>query len=293
MTLCSRRNSVWLAYDYDGLSQNTKVQAKFRTARGNPSAYQDLITYDYQGRYLTKRSVQSRYRYESTHATKDLYLQYRPEYDSQRFLTKATNATRWGSGAGSDHDELAQFTYTFDAAGNRLSNSGHRGSGGNAEGFSKIQQIDNYLHDTLHRLTQVDYNMGAPTGDEIYVYDELGNRVTYTDERSNLTRAYANNKANEYTSVAGYSVLHDAAGNLSKQVVNGAGDAYVYAYDCDNRLLSVTFDPATGGAVVKADTASRRERSISCRWHSGMKKTRPNHPGNDGPAVGQLRQAVN
>ncbi|MCG3132461.1 MAG: hypothetical protein FLDDKLPJ_03311 [Phycisphaerae bacterium] len=199
--------------------------------------------------------MQTRYKYESAYATKDLFLHYRPEYDDQRFVTKVTNATRWGAGAGSDHDELARFAYTFDAAGNRLSNAGHRGTGGNAEGFHKIQNIDNYFHDGLHRLTKVDYNMAATTGDEIYVYDSLGNRVTYTDQRNATTRAYANNVANEYASVATFAVTHDAAGNLSKQTVNGDGDAYVYTYDCDNRLLGVTFEEAGVGATPLATFA--------------------------------------
>ncbi|MCG3132220.1 MAG: hypothetical protein FLDDKLPJ_03053 [Phycisphaerae bacterium] len=107
----------------------------------------------------------------------------------------------------------------------------------------------------MHRLTKVDYNRSATTGDEVYVYDALGNRVTYTDQRNATTRTYANNVANEYTSVAAYAVTHDAAGNLSKQTVNGDGDAYVYAYDCDNRLLGVTFDEAGVGATPLATFA--------------------------------------
>ncbi|MCG3132915.1 MAG: hypothetical protein FLDDKLPJ_03796 [Phycisphaerae bacterium] len=150
---------------------------------------------------------------------------------------------------------MARFDYAFDAAGNRLSNAGHRGSGGNAEGFSKIQNIDAYQHDGLHRLTKVDYNRSATTGDEVYVYDSLGNRVTYTDQRNATTRTYANNVANEYTSVAAYAVTHDAAGNLSKQVVNGDGDSYQYTYDCDNRLLAVAFDEVGVGTTDLASFA--------------------------------------
>lgn len=97
---------------------------------------------------------------------------------------------------------------------------------GNAEGFHKIQNIDAYQHDGLHRLTKVDYNRSATMGDEVYVYDSLGNRVTYTDHRNATTRAYANNLAKEYTSVATFAVTHDVAGNLSKQGINGDGDIF-------------------------------------------------------------------
>ena len=252
----SNARSVWLAYDYDDLSQNTNIQAKYTTGGGAPTSYQNLVDYSYAGRFLTKRSLQTRYKYESTYATKDMFLQYRPEYDDQRFMTKVTNGTRWGVAAASDHDELAQFTYTFDHDGNRTASTRHRGSGGNAEGFHKMNQIDSYGYDTLHRLTKVDYNNpGSTTGDEVYVYDSLGNRVTYTDTRNSVTRTYANNLANEYTTVATYAVTHDAAGNLSKQVMNGSGDAYVYTYDCDNRLLQVDYDPNSGSNTTVATFA--------------------------------------
>ncbi|MCC7292344.1 MAG: hypothetical protein IT449_09825 [Phycisphaerales bacterium] len=119
-----------------------------------------------------------------------------------------------------------------------------------------MNQIDAYDYDTLHRLTKIDYNNpGVTTGDEVYVYDSLGNRVTYTDQRNSITRTYANNEANEYTSVASYAVTHDAAGNLSKQVLNGSGDAYVYTYDCDNRLLQVDYDPNSGSNTTVATFA--------------------------------------
>ena len=107
----------------------------------------------------------------------------------------------------------------------------------------------------MHRLTQVDYNNTWQTANEDYVYHELGNRVTYSDHRNSITRAYANDKANQYTSIAGYTVTHDDAGNLASQGVNGSGDAYVYTYDCDNRLLKVDHDPTTGGNVTVATFA--------------------------------------
>jgi hypothetical protein len=45
---------------------------------------------------------------------------------------------------------------------------------------------------------------------ETFVYDELGNRVTLNN-RAGSDVLYANNEANEYTSIGGASVLYDAA----------------------------------------------------------------------------------
>ncbi len=77
--------------------------------------------------------------------------------------------------------------------------------------------------------------------------------MTYYDHRNSITTAYANNVANEYTSIADLAVLHDTAGNLSHQIVEidgGTTKAYEYDYDHDNRLLSVDYEE-TGQSDVR------------------------------------------
>jgi len=39
---------------------------------------------------------------------------------------------------------------------------------------------------------------------------------------------------------------HDDAGNLTRKVVDGSGNAWLYTYDYDNRLVAVDYDPAAG-----------------------------------------------
>ena len=176
--------------------------------------------------------MQTLYKYEASCATNELYLDYLPTYDQHRFISTVTNKTVFG---GSDLNELAQFVYDYDKAGNRVANAGHRGTGLYAEGFAQIQNIPDYHYDGLHRLTAVDYDQGVGTASEVFDYDDLGNRVTYRNDRNAVTTAYANNVANEYTTVGGTSVEYDAAGNLTLDERD-----FGYEYDYENRLTKVT-----------------------------------------------------
>ncbi|HNQ24817.1 MAG TPA: RHS repeat-associated core domain-containing protein [Phycisphaerae bacterium] len=87
----------------------------------------------------------------------------------------------------------------------------------------------------MHRLTAVDYDYGGGVTREAFAYDHLGNRVTYWDNRNAVTTAYANNVANEYTSIGGTAVYYDPAGNLTHDELD-----YKYWYDHENRLTRVT-----------------------------------------------------
>ena len=70
--------------------------------------------------------------------------------------------------------------------------------------------------------------------------------------------AYSHNTANEYTSIDGTSVSHDAAGNLSADP-NG----YTYEYDHDNRLTKIKKDSGTTTvAEFTYDALGRRIEAI-------------------------------
>ena len=190
---------------------------------------------------------------DKPYATKQLYLDYLPTYDQFRNVETVTNKTVFGA---VDHEEIARFDYTFDDVGNRLSNEGHRGTVGTGftEGFSKIQDVDEYGYDTLYRLTDIDYNVGDAVTEQ-YVYDNLGNRSTYT--RDTASTAYAANGVNEYTSIGGVSVHYDANGNLSRDE-----DDFEYTYDHENRLIGVSYEGA-GSTQVAAFEYDALGRMIS------------------------------
>ncbi|MCC7568263.1 MAG: hypothetical protein KO463_01430, partial [Candidatus Methanofastidiosa archaeon] len=100
-----------------------------------------------------------------------------------------------------------------------------------------------------------------PAATEVFVYDHLGNRVTYTDKEGYPT-TYAHNGLNQYTHVhrdlvwdleEDYYPEHDANGNLSRDRYG-----YVYAYDYRNRLTRIAGElafgyDALGRRVKKAD----------------------------------------
>jgi len=88
-----------------------------------------------------------------------------------------------------------------------------------------------------------------PAATEVFVYDHLGNRVTYTDKEGYPT-TYAHNRLNQYTHVhrdlvwdleEDYWPEHDANGNLSRDRYG-----YVYSYDYRNRLTQIAGELAFG-----------------------------------------------
>jgi RHS repeat-associated protein len=89
-----------------------------------------------------------------------------------------------------------------------------------------------------------------------FTYDDLGNRITLNNRAGNNV-VYAHNVANEYTSIGGTNVSHDAAGNLSADP-NG----YTYEYDNDNRLTKIKDSGAATVAEFTYDALGRRIEAI-------------------------------
>jgi RHS repeat-associated protein len=164
---------------------------------------------------------------------------FTPGYDSYgRITTHRTHRN------GSD---LVKFTYTYDLNSNITGQSfDHRDA-----------SPDNiYTYDDLDRLVEADYLVGVLTQDEQFTYDDLGNRITLNNRAGNDV-VYAHNVANEYTSIGGTNVSHDAAGNLSADP-NG----YTYEYDNDNRLTKIKDSGAATVAEFTYDALGRRIEAI-------------------------------
>lgn len=101
-----------------------------------------------------------------------------------------------------------------------------------------------YDYDKLYQLVYVDYNDGNETW---YYYDKLGNRTLMTYNTTDTI--YDSNTLNQYVTVSGTSYEYDKNGNLTYDGVQS------YAYDCENRLLTVD---AGSTASYKYDFAGRR-----------------------------------
>ena len=92
-----------------------------------------------------------------------------------------------------------------------------------------------------------------------YSYDTIGNRL-WSAANAN-TNEYTANNLNQYTSILGGSVspcepLYDADGNLTDDGV------FTYAYDAENRLVSVTSAVETNGAIRVLNAYDHRHRRI-------------------------------
>ena len=92
-----------------------------------------------------------------------------------------------------------------------------------------------------------------------YAYDTIGNRLWAADNLA--TNTYAANNLNQYSSILRDSAsscepAYDADGNMT-------GDGiFDYAYDAENRLLSVTSAAETNGAIRVLNTYDHRNRRI-------------------------------
>ena len=113
--------------------------------------------------------------------------------------------------------ELDRYDYTYDNVGNRQT--------AEVAGDPTIADSILYGYDGFHRLISADY--AADETGELFEYDLLGNRRTYTD-RTGADTTYAHNCVNEYTAITpgGQAPQHDAAGNLVR-----TEHGYELAYD--------------------------------------------------------------
>ncbi len=154
---------------------------------------------------------------------------------SQRNYANGTT-TNWTYNANDQITDLVhapggflQFHYEYDGEGNRLS----------AEKLHRPTHSESYTYDALQRLT--DFSVGTlvggsvpnPLDDQLFQYDEVGNRTQAT--LSGQAFLYQANAVNQYTLIGGPSQVvpsHDLRGNL----VNDG--TYQFNYDLENRLLS-------------------------------------------------------
>ncbi len=88
-----------------------------------------------------------------------------------------------------------------------------------------------------------------------YTYDSIGNRLW--SAANAVTNSYTANSLNQYTAVSsGANPVYDADGNMT-------GDGtFAYAYDAENRLVSVTSAAETNGAIRVLNAYDHRNRRI-------------------------------
>ncbi len=103
-------------------------------------------------------------------------------------------------------------------------------------------RVETYGYDPLGQLTNVtDWTADglSITDATVYRYDEAGNRYeVIRTEHGALVEDYVANELNQYTSAGDATFTYDADGNMTSKVEDGVESTY--AYDIENRLVSVT-----------------------------------------------------
>ena len=223
----TNRNNEWVKYAYDCMDRQVKETNQLNHATeyeydlaGNQTAVIDgnknkiVYTYDGLNRLVSKTNAEGG------------MFEYR--YDS---FGNTAGTTMYGGG-----DEKATTTYTYDAAGNLLTETSPLGS------------VTTYTHDKEGNvLTQVDEN-GKQTA---YTYDKLYRMVSRKDADGTATFAY--DKAGNMTSAKdGNGTVAFAFDALSRttKVTNEDSTTTAYTYDAASNRLSITYPD--GKAVTTA-----------------------------------------
>ena len=98
-----------------------------------------------------------------------------------------------------------------------------------------------------------------------YAYDTIGNR--FWAAANAATNSYTANRLNQYTAIpVGANPVYDADGNMT---CDGTFD---YAYDAENRLVSVTSAVETNGAIRVLNAYDHRNRRI-CKTVQRLRST--------------------
>jgi YD repeat-containing protein len=116
-------------------------------------------------------------------------------------------------------------------------------------------QAQEYTYNKIYEVNYVKYHDVYDTEDW-YDYDKLGNRTYSAMNEGNEPHDwfeiyYDSNALNQYKTVDGTNYEYDKNGNLTND------GAYIYIYDCENRLIQVK-QGETVIATYAYDFAGRR-----------------------------------
>ena len=188
-------------------------------------------------------------------------------------INQYTQIARYADLVGSNL--VAATDYQYDLA-NRLTDLDHTNASSTLLAFydlgydaaSRIREIDDvdglttYSYDDRNQLTAADRDMADIRGNESYLYDANGNRLTSHLHDSD----YETETANRLSTDGIYNYLYDDEGNMTRREQIATGDYREFAYDLRNRMTSVT-DFSSGGIITQVveytyDALDRRIATI-------------------------------
>ena len=160
-------------------------------------------------------------------------------------LQQTWRTTNWPWNNSSPGSNLSSNAYTYDNAGQRLTNTITVGNGG-----SRTEQ---YGYDDVNRLVAVNYGDGQT---QSYTFDAMGNRLSKTDAGGGIngTENYTYNNANMLLSRAGNAYTNDANGNTL------TGGGRTNTWDSENRMTQCVYNGTTSQFTYAAD--GLRHRSV-------------------------------
>ncbi|MEZ4926854.1 MAG: RHS repeat-associated core domain-containing protein [Saprospiraceae bacterium] len=185
-------------YEYDGNDRLTKIT--------NPAGQATEFIYDLGGRITEQRNHNgsvARYMYDASNRLWSL--------ENQR----------------SNNTSIANFAFTYDANGNRLTEIAN-------PGVSTL-----YSYDGENRLT----GLTTPTLSEQYSFDSTGNRLTLV--RNSVTTNYAYDEGDRLQTAGPATFKYDPNGNQTQR--DDGSQKAKYEYDGENRLVRVV--TSTGNEV--------------------------------------------
>jgi len=235
---------VGMTFSYDALSRRTMVEDSFGGVLSS--------TYDAAGR-LTKRqfggTAQATLTYERgyTAAGETLWVKRYSDLSSTNLVGTSTYTYDAGDrltfiqhkdGSGTN---VAAYTYTFDYGG-RVTEEKRNGTS------------VTYSYDTRSQLTQA--------GADAYSYDSNGNRTM---------SGYTTGAGNRLTNDGTFTYTYDLEGNVETKGKGAGLERWYYAYDHNNRLLSVrkTSDGTTDTLTVTYAYDVFGNRVKEDKWSSG------------------------
>jgi RHS repeat-associated protein len=261
-------NADTVAYTYDAL--NREITRDF-PGTATPDVYS---TYDLLGRRLSARhggytGAGVLYDYDALGRVvseasfgRTLTFGYDPASNRTRVTFPDSNFIEYSYDALNRMDQVRENAatsgaglltdYTYDNVG-RPSSLARGNQGVTSFGYDGISRLASLLQDLPGANYDVTFGLGYNPASQIISRSIPSSYYKYKNE-TDLNQTYARNGLNQYVSVGGASFTHDARGNLTSD------GARIFAYDLENRLLSVA---GSAAASLTYDPLGRLRQSSS------------------------------
>ena len=181
-------------------------------------------------------------------------------YEANRDLKTDVVNTSCGS-------EISSFSYTYDEIGRRSQREDSL--------YSRTTPVDNrFLYNERSEVVGADMDGNAAAFEDVYTYDDIGNRINSTLDGGTQVN-YTRNNLNQYSALSGgttSSLSYDEDGNLESD------GTWTYEWNAENRLVAMEkIDPEEGDERLEFlyDFMGRRYGKDMYEYSSGSFSATP------------------